>query len=324
MKKTSGFGLDEIEDYNIGEADYLLRETIHAIKGSIDQIYFGLFDFLDEDEKAKFLEKLKEQSDALPNVLFKSIIEKAGEISELNSKLVKYNNELVLLKENLEHKVIERTQEIQQVQHVTIFALARLAESRDNETGNHLKRMRTYSYMLAKRLMERGKYQDYIDQNYIENIYESSPLHDIGKVGIPDKILLKPGRLTEDEFEMMKTHTIIGGDTLDDAERQLEHKTKSFLSMGKKIAYCHHEQWDGSGYPFGLKRSAIPLSARITALADVYDALTSNRIYKKALSHEVAKEIIKEENEKHFDPYVVEAFFELEVDFKNILEEHKD
>jgi len=163
-------------------------------------------------------------------------------------------------------------------------------------------------------------YKGYIDKKYISNIYHSSPLHDIGKVGISDQILLKPGKLTLQEFDIMKSHTIIGGKTLEDAEKQLKNKTKSFLSMGKNIAYCHHEKWDGSGYPFGLKETEIPLSARIVALADVYDALTSKRVYKEAMSHTVARDIIVQSSGKHFDPTVVEAFLKLEDIFKESVE----
>ncbi|HOV13808.1 MAG TPA: HD domain-containing protein, partial [Spirochaetota bacterium] len=194
--------------------------------------------------------------------------------------------------------------------------LARLAESRDQDTGDHLNRMRKFSYMIAKRLAKTKTYKGYIDKKYVNNIYHSSPLHDIGKVGISDTILLKPGKLTLDEFELMKNHTVIGGKTLEDAEKQLKYKTKSFLAMGKNIAYCHHEKWDGSGYPFGLKGTEIPLSARIVALADVYDALTSKRVYKDAISHEVAKDMIVQGRNKHFDPQIVDTFLMLEHIFK--------
>ncbi|HOJ63760.1 MAG TPA: HD domain-containing protein [Spirochaetota bacterium] len=313
-----------MNEYNLNEADYLLRECVNAIKGSIDQIYYGLLSYLSEEEQKKFLSYLKNQSDSLQDVLYKSIVEKANKINELNLQLLKSNKELSLLKQSLEEKVRKKTYEIKKIQHVTIFALAKLAESRDQETGDHLSRIRKYSYLLAKEMSLSKTYKGYIDQKYIANIYHSSPLHDIGKVGISDQILLKPGKLTLQEFDIMKSHTIIGGKTLEDAEKQLKNKTKSFLSMGKNIAYCHHEKWDGSGYPFGLKETEIPLSARIIALADVYDALTSKRVYKEAMSHAVARDIIVQSSGKHFDPTVVEAFLRLEDIFKKSVEKDRE
>jgi len=307
---------DKQNNYNLNDADYLLRECVNAIKGSIDQIFYGLLNYLSEEEQKKFLSYLKNQSDSLQDVLYKTIIQKANKINELNIQLLKSNKELNLLKHSLETKVEKRTREVRKIQHVTIFALARLAESRDQDTGDHLNRMRKFSYMIAKRLAKTKTYKGYIDKKYVNNIYHSSPLHDIGKVGISDTILLKPGKLTLDEFELMKNHTVIGGKTLEDAEKQLKYKTKSFLAMGKNIAYCHHEKWDGSGYPFGLKGTEIPLSARIVALADVYDALTSKRVYKDAISHEVAKDMIVQGRNKHFDPQIVDTFLMLEHIFK--------
>lgn len=307
-----------MNNYNLNEADYLLREHVNAIKGSIDQIYYGLLNYLSEDEQKKYLSYLKNQSDSLQDVLYKSIVERANKINELNLQLLKSNKELSLLKQSLEEKVDKRTKEIKKIQHVTIFALARLAESRDQETGDHLGRIRKYCWIIARELSNSKQYKGYIDARYVSNIFHSSPLHDIGKVGITDSILLKPGKLTVEEFDVMKSHTIIGGKTLEDAEKQLQKKTKSFLSMGKNIAYCHHEKWDGSGYPFGLKGTEIPLSARIVALADVYDALTSKRIYKESMSHQVAKDIIYQGSEKHFDPVIIEAFYKLEDKFLEI------
>jgi response regulator RpfG family c-di-GMP phosphodiesterase len=315
--------LDKIDDYNLNEADYLLRECVTAIKGSIDQIYYGLLNYLSEEEQKKFLNYLKTQSDSLRDVLYKTIVQKANQINGLNMKLVKTNKELNLLKKSLEKKIVKGTHEIREIQHVTIFALARLAESRDQETGDHLNRMRYFSFHIAKELASHKNYKGYIDKKYISNIYHSSPLHDIGKVGVTDDILLKPGKYSFQEFEIMKNHTIIGGKTLEDAERQLKYRTKSFLSMGKNIAYCHHERWDGTGYPFGLKETEIPLSARIVALCDVYDALISKRVYKDAMSHEIAREIIVQSSGKHFDPHVVDSFLNLEKLFKEKVSKKK-
>jgi response regulator RpfG family c-di-GMP phosphodiesterase len=309
--------LDKVDEYNLNEADYLLRECVTAIKGSIDQIYYGLLNYLSEDEQKKFLNYLKTQSDSLRDVLYKSIVQKANQINDLNMKLIKTNKELNLFKKSLEKKVQKSTHKISELQHVTIFALAKLAEKRDQETGDHLSRIRYFAYLIAKDLANRRNFRGYIDKTYIHNIYRSSPLHDIGKVGINDSILLKPGKYTVQEFEIMKNHTIIGGKTLEDAENQLKYRmSKSFLTMGKSIAYCHHERWDGSGYPYGLKGEEIPRSARIVAICDVYDALVSKRVYKDAMSHEIAKEIIIQESGKHFDPRIVESFERLEKKFK--------
>ena len=172
-------------------------------------------------------------------------------------------------------------------------------------------------------MRKREKYKAYINENYIEQIFKSTPLHDIGKVGIPDSILLKPGKLTEGEFDIMKTHSIIGGDAIKSAIEKVG-LSRSFLDMAAKVAYNHHEKWDGTGYPFGLKGEDIPLSARITAVADVYDALTTRRVYKPAFPHEYAKMIIKEGGGKHFDPEIVEAFLESEEDFLTLKERYKD
>lgn len=301
--------------------DYLLREAINTIKASIDQIYYGILDFLDEDEKADFLEYLKTQSDSFQDVLYKSIVQKAKDIDTLNEKLVSSNRELTRLKDSLEEKVEQRTRQIRMTQDVTIFSLARLAESRDNETGEHLDRIRHLSLALSKAVASKEKYSEIINKSFLYNIFHSSPLHDIGKVGISDTILLKPAKLTVDEFDIMKKHTLIGGKTLEDAEKQLLKKSKaeiSFLSMGKAIAYYHHEKWDGSGYPFGLSEEKIPLVARIVAIVDVYDALVSKRVYKEAFSHKDSIEIIQGDRGKHFDPELVDIFLSIEDVFHRI------
>jgi diguanylate cyclase (GGDEF)-like protein len=199
---------------------------------------------------------------------------------------------------------------------VTVFALARLADSRDPETGEHLERMRLYTQILAKQLGETGPYSNEIDERFLEELYRASILHDIGKVGIPDSILLKPGRLTADEFDRMKLHTIIGAETLDDAARHVGGG--HFLKMAAEIARFHHERFDGTGYPCGLKGVDIPLSARIVAVADVYDALTSQRVYKKAIPPEEARDEIVGQSGRHFDPTVVEAFIARFEEFRKV------
>lgn len=189
---------------------------------------------------------------------------------------------------------------------VTIFALAKLAESRDPETGAHLDRIREYCRVLCEHLLDHGPYVKQIDGDYVRLVYLTSPLHDIGKVGIPDDVLLKPGALTAEEFGVMKHHARIGWETLDAALRA--QPSAQYLRMARDIAGSHHEKVDGTGYPLGLKGNNIPLCGRIVALADVYDALTTKRIYKAAFSHEKSRSIILEGSGKHFDPAIVDAF----------------
>jgi putative two-component system response regulator len=203
-----------------------------------------------------------------------------------------------------------------ETRHVAIFALAKLADSRDPETGLHLERIREYSRTLARRL-EVTHPRD-LPADFVETIYLTSPLHDIGKVGIPDCVLLKPARLTDEEYEIMKRHATIGAETLDSALQQ--YPGIEYLRVARDIAWGHHERFDGRGYPRGLAGEAIPLCARIVALADVYDALTCKRVYKSAYSHDIAKRMIVEESGRQFDPEVVEAFVACEEEFVSIKE----
>lgn len=196
---------------------------------------------------------------------------------------------------------------------MTIFALAKLAESRDSETGEHLERVQNYSRVLARHLMDSGQYPQEIDPGFINLIYETSPLHDIGKVAIPDCVLLKPGRLSDEEFDIMKTHTVLGAQTLEAAARR--YPKARYLRMAREIAESHHEKWNGTGYPKGLKGGDIPLSGRIVAVADVYDALVSRRVYKGAFTHLTARSIIVEGKGNHFDPVIVDAFLAVEAQF---------
>ena len=199
---------------------------------------------------------------------------------------------------------------------LTIFAMAKLAEFRDPDTGAHLERIREYCRLLAVQLARHDGYQNQIDGEYVDLLYLTSPLHDIGKVGIPDQVLLKPGRLNKEEFEVMKQHAAIGGQTLDAVGAA--HPNAQFLRMARDIAWTHHEKYDGSGYPHGLAGEEIPLCGRILAVADVYDALTTKRIYKPAYSHEVARETILEGSGKHFDPMIVGAFLDVEEMFVEV------
>ena len=221
------------------------------------------------------------------------------------------------LKVQREKKRLEA--QLHEARAATILGLAKLAEYRDEGTGTHLERMREYARLIAEQMAKRPKYRGYITPAYIEDIYRSSILHDIGKVGVPDAILLKPSGLTPEEFEIIKRHTTLGGEALEAIEQRIEGT--SFLTMAKEIAYHHHEKWDGTGYPKGLKGEAIPLSARFVALADVYDALTSKRFYKEAYSHEKARDIIMGLQGSHFDPDVVEAFLASEEEFSHICSE---
>ncbi|MCP5159896.1 MAG: two-component system response regulator, partial [Gammaproteobacteria bacterium] len=206
----------------------------------------------------------------------------------------------------LEEEVRRRTREVVAIQDVTILAMASLAETRDNETGNHIRRTQHYVRALAKKLQNHPRFALFLTDETIELLFKSAPLHDIGKVGIPDRILLKPGAFTREEFAIMKTHATLGRDAIVAAEKHL-HTPKSFLQLAREIAYCHQEKWDGSGYPQGLAGDLIPVSARLMAVADVYDALISKRVYKEGLSHEQAVAIIREDRGTHFDPDMVDA-----------------
>lgn len=209
-----------------------------------------------------------------------------------------------------------------ETRHLAIFALAKLAESRDPETGQHLERIREYTKVLALTLAARGEFKEILTPGYVSTLYHTSPLHDIGKVGIPDNILLKPGRLSDEEFQVMKHHTTIGGETLGSVSRQYRHV--DYLRIGSEIAMSHHERYNGKGYPMHLKGNTIPLSARIVALTDVYDAITSKRVYKAAQTHEIARDIIVKERGGHFDPRVVDAFVACEDQFIRISSEFTD
>ncbi|MBO1223425.1 MAG: response regulator [Candidatus Scalindua sediminis] len=222
----------------------------------------------------------------------------------------------------LEERVHEQVQQITVAQQATIFALAKLAASRNLETGEHLQRMCEYSRVLSEKLRLLPKYASVIDEDFIRNIYAASPLHDIGKVAIPDRILLKIDKLTEEEYNIMKTHTIIGGKTLREVDQQ--HPGNDFVHVGIEIAETHHERWDGNGYPYGLAGEDIPLAGRILALGDVYDAQTSERVYKEAFSHDRSREIILSGSGKNFDSDIVEAFVSAEDEFIAISKRYVD
>lgn len=251
----------------------------------------------------------------------------------------------------LESEVARRLRENTLMQDVSIRALANLAEVRDMETGNHIRRTQAYVEVLARHLSRHPRFSEFLTPTMASLVAKAAPLHDIGKVGIPDQILLKPARLTSDEFAVMKRHSAIGGDAIEAALRaeiddedfrvlqrhcslggqalesamdQLDHPPLAFLAVAREIALWHHEKWDGSGYPDGLAGDAIPIPARIMAVADVFDALASRRIYKEAMSFEQAVQLIRDGSGRHFDPDVVQAFMDNRDQMLQILNRYAD
>jgi putative two-component system response regulator len=207
----------------------------------------------------------------------------------------------------LEAEVAQRMEDILFIKDITINALAELVETRDPETGNHIRRTQEYVRILAERLRTHPRFEDFLTEKSIELLFKCAPLHDIGKVGIPDSILLKPGRLTDEEWGTMKTHSMLGSLAIQKAVHDAS-RSFDFLDMAIQIAQFHHERWDGSGYPDGLKQDAIPIPARLMALADVFDALISRRVYKTPKPFDQARGIIVGKRGTHFDPDVVDAF----------------
>lgn len=249
-------------------------------------------------------------------VLLNARIRNAVKSKRMHDQVLAYQRQLVDYSQTLEDRIRQRTHQLSRTQQATVFSLAKLAESRDTDTGEHIHRMRLYTQALAREMVASAAYADRLDAAFVERIYMSSPLHDIGKVGIPDQILLKPDKLTAEEFDIMKMHTVIGGETL--AAAREESGDNAFLEMGTEIALSHHERWDGSGYPEGLEGEAIPLPARIVALADAYDAMSSKRPYKEAIPHGIVRETILRDRGRHFAPDVVDAFLRAERAFLEI------
>ena len=223
----------------------------------------------------------------------------------------------------LEQEVQKRTREVAAIQDVTILAMASLAETRDSDTGNHIRRTQFYVKALAEHLKDHPRFAPLLDDATIAMLFKSAPLHDIGKVGIPDRILLKPGRFEPHEFEIMKTHTTLGRTAIEHAEQSLG-MTVDFLTCAKEIAQWHQEKWDGSGYPDGIGGDDIPVAARLMAVADVYDALISRRVYKDGMPHEKAAQIIQDGKGSHFDPDMVDAFLEIQEQFRAIAARYAD
>jgi response regulator RpfG family c-di-GMP phosphodiesterase len=249
----------------------------------------------------------------------------------LLQQLTAQKAEIEEARNQLEQRVQERTEqlvlrneEIVAIKDTTIMALSSLAETRDNETGNHLRRTQNYIRTLAIHLRDHPRFADFLTSANIEMLYKLAPLHDIGKVGIPDRILHKPGELTPEEFEIMKTHTLLGGNAISGAAGLTNVRNSPFLKAARQIAIGHHEKWDGSGYPFALCGDNISIPARLMALADVYDAMSSRRVYKSAIGHDEVAEAIINGKGKHFDPDVVEAFVKAINEFKEIAAKYRD
>lgn len=285
----------------------ILFTTLSSIDSIVDGLERGADDYIVKPFKeAEFLARMTAAIRIAHN---KRLLFEARMKAEHTTEQLRQMQRIVSDQKLTEQKI----REISEAQNATIFAMAKLAEFRDEDTGGHLERVREYCRLLAEDLSRHSSYSDQITAEFIDCIQHAAPLHDIGKVAIPDSILQKPGKLTPEEFETMKSHTIIGADNM-----QLVYNNypgNMFVGMGIEIALYHHERWDGSGYPDGLVGRNIPLPARIMALADVYDALRSDRCYRKGMNHDQARTIILEGDGKHFDPEVVMAFLRIEVVF---------
>ncbi|TFG41095.1 MAG: PAS domain S-box protein [Bacteroidia bacterium] len=325
--------------------DIVLLVSSEGIISMANPLFYSIFRLHREDTRAMSFKKLVHPEDmAMIEEQLLVKLSTADVIKDLQFRMVGLNNEVfdvecnakcirnnngssgsiqmvvrdVTDRKRLEKDLFDSLKDAQNAKKGTILGLAKLAEYRDKDTGSHLERIREYARVITEELSTNTEYKGYISRRYTEDIYLSSILHDIGKVGIPDSILLKNGKLTGSEYDVMKRHPIYGGDALSAVESQVAGE--SFIALGKKIAYYHHEKWNGTGYPYGLKGEDIPLSARIVALVDVYDALTSKRSYKNVFSHERVKKIIFEGKGKHFAPDVVNAFFANENRFLAIME----
>ncbi len=295
-------------------------QVLQAIKAEQALLHLPVIMVSANDEMENVIKCIERGAeDYLPKpfnpVLLRARVEASLQKKRIYDREAQYQSEL-------EQRVQAQVKEITSAQLAAIFAMSKLAESRDTETGAHLERMREYCRVLAQHLGKLEKYRKMLNAEFVEAIYAASPLHDIGKVGIPDHILLKAGKLNLAEWEVMKTHAVIGGNTLRAVDAQ--HPGNMLIRMGIDIAEGHHEKWDGSGYPNALRGESIPIAARILALADVYDALTSQRCYKKAFPHEEALQIISQGAGSHFDPEVAQAFLEIDSEFIRIRQHFKD
>ncbi len=245
-------------------------------------------------------------------------------LANAKRELKRHNGELELLVAERTQEIVRRDQQLIAAQTATITAFCALAEARDNETGNHIRRTQNYVLALAEKLRTHPRFRRTLDDETIQLLFKSAPLHDVGKVAIPDAILLKPGKLNADEWEIMKQHSTAGRNAIVTAARELGESDGTFLGFAAEIAYCHHERWDGRGYPRGLAGEAIPLSARLMAVADVYDALISKRVYKDAYSHQQSIDLMAAERGSHFDPDVFDAMLSIAGQFDGIARRYLD
>lgn len=308
-------GLEVLDELDASSRLYsvILFTTLSSLDAIVNGLERGADDYIVKPFKeAEFLARMTAAIRIAHN---KRLLFEARIKAEQTNKQLRQLQDILSNQKLVEQKI----RELSEAQDATIFAMAKLAEFRDEDTGGHLERVKEYCRLLAEDLNRHSPYSDLISAEFIDCIQHAAPLHDIGKVAIPDHILQKPGKLTPEEFERMKAHTVIGADNL-----QLVYNNypgNLFIGMGIEIALYHHEQWDGSGYPDGLVGKNIPLPARIMALADVYDALRSDRCYRKAMSHEQTRNIILEGDGRHFDPEVVMAFLRVETLFAKTAEE---
>ena len=317
-------GRECLEYFNKGQ-------TGHLILLDIEMPEFNGFDTI------RALKSMP-QSRKIPVVFLTGVVDTQSEVEGLtlgavdyiykpvNTVLVKKRIEVHLALEeysnNLQQLVERKTETIEKLNHVTISTIISVIGTRDQETNGHINRTSAYVVALAEALRARGLYLSELSDESIDQLRRSAPLHDVGKVGIKDAILNKPGRLTDEEFSEMKRHSVIGADAFHEARMMMNEA--SFLDLAEQLARSHHERWDGSGYPDGLAGEGIPLFARIMAIADVYDALISRRPYKEPMPHEVAVKIIMDGSGVHFDPAIAEAFLSIEHEFNHIAQTFND
>ena len=307
----------------------LERDLIHWILALMLTLFVTMVVVAGRGLNKTFVLSLEQRFENLS--LLQQLTAQEAETEEARNQLERVNAALLDHELKLEQMVQERTAQLQQrteevvaIKDTTIMALTSLAETRDNETGNHIRRTQNYVRALARHLRGHPRFSAFLTEENIELVYKIAPLHDIGKVGIPDYILHKPGKLTQEEFEIMKTHTTLGGNAISGAENMTNVRNSPFLKAARQIAIGHHEKWDGSGYPFALQGDHIPLVARLMALADVYDAMTCRRVYKSAIAHDEVAASIIEGRGKHFDPDVVDAFVAVQNEFKGIADKYRD
>lgn len=305
-----------------------LDDSVHEILSLMLVVFLTLVLVAGRGLNRTFMLSLRQRFEKID--LLQQVIERKAETEEAKRALEVANNVLRGNESKLEQMVqkrtaelLHRTQEMDLIKDTTIIALSSLAETRDNETGNHIRRTQNYIKALAVKLKDHPRFSHFLTDENITLLYKIAPLHDVGKVGIPDCILHKPGKLTDEEFEIMKTHAALGGNAIASAVAGLDFSSP-FLDVACQIAMSHHEKWDGSGYPSGLKGDAIPIAARLMALADVYDALSCRRVYKSAMPADEVAAIILAGRGKHFDPDVVDAFFAIQQEFLEIAQRYSD